>query len=81
MKKLLLLLPFMYAFQCEAPIDNEPNNCQCYKETIWLNNGIDTVLIESTEAPQYKCEQWGYGDEYLPIPKSEFLSRFHEICE
>jgi hypothetical protein len=81
MKRLFLLFP-LFSFQCEAPIENEPvpNQCTtCYKEIVWFNNGFDTVLIERTVAPMYKCERWGLNDNYAPIPNSEFWSRYK--CE
>jgi hypothetical protein len=79
MKRLFLLFP-LFAFQCEPEQIQIPNQCNtCYNEVVWFNNGIDTVLIERTVAPMYKCEQWGLGDNYAPIPKSDFWSRYK--CE
>lgn len=80
MKKLLLLLTLpLLAFQCEPDIPQINQCTTCYNEVVWFNNGVDTVLIERTIAPMYKCEQWGLGDNYAPIPKSEFYSRYK--CE
>ena len=78
MKKILLLLSIpLFAFQCEPEQTNQCVNC--FREVVYINDGIDTVLIERTEAEAIKCELWGLGDNYAPIPKSEFLSRYK--CE
>ena len=79
MKKILLLLSIpLFAFQCEI---DEPkiNECNCFNEVVYINDGIDTVLIERTEAESIKCELWGLADNYAPMKDSEFLSRYK--CE
>ncbi len=79
MKKLILLLSIpLFAFQCEPEQITKPT-CNCFREVVFINDGTDTVLIERTEAPNYKCELWGLGDNYAPIPNSEFVSRYK--CE
>jgi len=79
MKKLLFLLSIpLFAFQCEPEKTAVPT-CNCFNEVVYINDGIDTVLIERTEAEAIKCELWGLGDNYAPIPNSEFLSRYK--CE
>jgi hypothetical protein len=78
MKKLLLLLALSF-ISCDVDeeiITPPQNDCNCFEETIWLNNGIDTIMIERKLVPSYKCELWGYGNEYLPIPRSEYFNRF-----
>ena len=81
MKKILLLLSIpLFAFQCETDEPTpQPFDCNCFREVVYINDGTDTVLIERTEAEAIKCELWGLGDNYAPIPNSEFLSRYK--CE
>ena len=77
MKKLILLLSIpLMAFQCEP---EQTNNCNCFEEVVWFNNGNELVIIERKQVSSHKCELWGYGDEYLPMQNSEFWKRFK--CE
>lgn len=83
MKKLLLLLlafPLL-ALQCEQDEAAVELDCQCYKETVYINNGTEIYLVRRDSTNQSKCDNWGYGYEYLPINDSSFHQRFIEICE
>jgi len=78
MRKIILIfsIPLM-AFQCESDDVVIQNQCTtCFNEIVWFNNGVDTVLIQRTTAPMYKCERWGLNDNYAAIPNSEFWSRY-----
>jgi hypothetical protein len=81
MKKILLLLSIpLFAFQCETDEPTpHPFDCNCFNEVVYINDGIDTVLIERTEAPAYRCELWGQGDNYLKLNNSDFWHRYK--CE
>lgn len=85
MKKLLLLsIQFLFAFQCEPEaIEKTPIliKCPCFNEIVYINDGVDTILIERQLMPDYKCEMWGLGLEYQRIPESVYVSRMIEICE
>jgi hypothetical protein len=79
MKKLVLFLSIALLTQCTPPAVEQ--DCQCFEEIVYLNDGTDVILIDRIEADQNKCDKWGYGESYLPMRNSDFHNRFIEICE
>ena len=53
MKKLLLLLPFMYAFQC-TPEPLTDTECNCVQKNFY-DNGYEMVIMPDTPANESDC--------------------------
>jgi len=79
MKKLVLVLSIALLTQCTPTAAEQ--NCQCFEEIVYLNDGTEVYLVDRYEVDQNKCEKWGYGENYLPMIDSDFHNRFVEVCE
>jgi hypothetical protein len=78
MKKLLILFA-VSLIGCSN--EEEPQQCQCYKEIIYWNNGTELYIVEKTIESQHKCDLWEFGANYIPYETTEFEYRFVEECE